>query len=127
VDIVFGMPHILMTLFLGLRLTAASIVRAESLSKTFYRRLVWRDLAYWQLFHWPDMATEPIRRHYVDQEWSSGPAAAAHLRAWQKGQTGFPLVDAGGFQTPRCRRSIPAVCAQPSCSNEPSACLHASS
>jgi deoxyribodipyrimidine photolyase len=81
---------------------AASAARAESLSKTFYRRLVWRDLAYWQLFHWPDMATEPIRRHYVDQEWSSGPAAAAHLSAWQKGQTGFPLVDAGQYQNHSC-------------------------
>ena len=38
-----------------------------TMSKTFMRRLVWRDLAYWQLHHWPDMALNPIRRHYVDQ------------------------------------------------------------
>lgn len=38
--------------------------RAQSVSKTFYRRLVWRELAYWQLHHWPLMAKEPIRQLY---------------------------------------------------------------
>lgn len=36
-------------------------------SKTFWRRLVWRDLAYWQLHHWPCMAAQPIRTHYSAQ------------------------------------------------------------
>ena len=39
----------------------------RDLSKTFSRRLIWRDLAYWQLHHWPDMACLPIRRHYAAQ------------------------------------------------------------
>jgi hypothetical protein len=78
-------------------LLAAALVsaRAASVSKTFVRRLVWRDLAYWQLHHWPDMATEPIRTAYRDVEWAGGPEAAAALAAWQHGQTGFPIVDAG--------------------------------
>ena len=41
------------------------------------------------------MATEPIRGHYVDQEWAGGQQAEGWIRAWQRGQTGFPLVDAG--------------------------------
>lgn len=65
------------------------------MSKTFFRRLVWRDLAYWQLYHWPTMAVEPIRPGYRDMQWAQGPEAAAALKAWQQGQTGFPLVDAG--------------------------------
>jgi deoxyribodipyrimidine photolyase len=64
-------------------------------SKTFFRRLVWRDLAYWQLYHWPTMAVEPIRPGYSDMQWAQGPEAEAALKAWQQGQTGFPLVDAG--------------------------------
>lgn len=36
-------------------------------SKTFWRRLIWRDLAYWQLHHWPDMSTRPMRVHYAAQ------------------------------------------------------------
>jgi hypothetical protein len=71
-------------------------VQAQQQSKTFHRRLVWRDLAYWQLHHWQRMATEPIREHYIDLEWNWGPEARQLLRAWQRGLTGFPLVDAGG-------------------------------
>ena len=39
----------------------------KKLSKTFSRRIIWRDLAYWQLHHWPDMAVKPIRNHYEGQ------------------------------------------------------------
>jgi len=38
-----------------------------AVSKTFSRRLAWRDLASWQLLHWPRMAAEPIRPHYARQ------------------------------------------------------------
>ncbi|KAK9831569.1 hypothetical protein WJX74_000355 [Apatococcus lobatus] len=64
----------------------------KQVSKTFWRRLTWRDLSYWQLHHWPTMVRDPIRSHYADQKWREDEQA---LRAWQKGQTGFPLVDAG--------------------------------
>ena len=77
---------------------------ARSVSKTFWRRLVWRDLAYWQLHHWPDMPTYSIRPAYEDQEWDFD---ADVLRKWQCGETGFPLVDAGAcFSTidGHCRR-----------------------
>lgn len=37
------------------------------MSKTFSRRLAWRDLASWQLLHWPRMAAEPIRAPYAHQ------------------------------------------------------------
>lgn len=47
-----------------------------------------------QLWHWPQMASRPIRRHYAGLRWSPDPGGAL-LRAWQRGQTGFPLVDAG--------------------------------
>ena len=40
----------------------------KQVSKTFWRRLTWRDLAYWQLHHWGgEMCTQPIRSHYADQ------------------------------------------------------------
>jgi deoxyribodipyrimidine photolyase len=60
--------------------------------KTFSRRLHWRDLAYFQLHTFPRMAWQPIRAHYHAHGWSSDAAA---LRAWQRGRTGFPMVDAG--------------------------------
>ena len=39
-------------------------------TKTFGRRLFWRDLAYFQLHSFPDMPTAPIRRHYSLLRWS---------------------------------------------------------
>ena len=39
----------------------------KKLSKTFSRRIIWRDLAYWQLHHWPYMAVKSIRQHYEGQ------------------------------------------------------------
>ena len=63
-----------------------------NVSKTAWRRLVWRDLAYWQLHHWPDICEQPIRTHYSRQSWSSDEEA---LQRWKEGRTGWPLVDAG--------------------------------
>ena len=65
---------------------------AKEVSKTFWRRLVWRDLAYWQLWLFPRMRNHAIRAHYAGMEWRDDPAL---LKAWQRGVTGYPLVDAG--------------------------------
>ncbi|KAL8619424.1 hypothetical protein ACOMHN_011775 [Nucella lapillus] len=60
-------------------------------SPKFLRKFAWRDLSYWLLSKFPDMPSKPIRVHYQDQRWSD---SRAHLKAWQKGNTGYPLVDA---------------------------------
>jgi len=65
---------------------------AKERSIVYWRRLVWRDLAYWQRSVFPQMRDKPIRAHYEGQSWNDDPVA---LRRWQTGQTGFPLVDAG--------------------------------
>lgn len=65
---------------------------AKEQSIVYWRRLVWRDLAYWQRSMFPQMRDKPIRAHYEGQSWNADPVA---LRRWQTGQTGFPLVDAG--------------------------------
>jgi len=57
----------------------------------FRRKLAWRDMSYWILCLFPDMDTTPIRPMYEMQWWSQD---KDHLKAWQKGNTGFPLVDA---------------------------------
>ncbi|KAJ1082490.1 hypothetical protein NDU88_002655 [Pleurodeles waltl] len=56
----------------------------------FLRKLAWRDLAYWLLVLFPDMNVEPVRPAYRNQRWSWD---SEHLLAWQKGCTGYPLVD----------------------------------
>ncbi|XP_030281970.1 uncharacterized protein LOC115586772 isoform X1 [Sparus aurata] len=57
----------------------------------FQRKLAWRDLAYWQLTLFPDLPWESLRPPYKALRWSSD---RGHLKAWQRGRTGYPLVDA---------------------------------
>jgi len=65
---------------------------AKDVSTTFWRRLVWRDLAYWQLLLYPNMSDEPIRAHYAGQQWNTSEDA---YHRWCQGKTGYPIVDAG--------------------------------
>ncbi|XP_074489244.1 deoxyribodipyrimidine photo-lyase [Sebastes fasciatus] len=64
---------------------------ARCRSPKFQRKLAWRDLAYWQLTLFPDLPWESLRPPYKALRWSSD---RGHLKAWQRGRTGYPLVDA---------------------------------
>ena len=44
------------------------------------------------LFHFPDTPTEPLRPNFKKFPWRK---ETAWLRAWQRGHTGYPIVDAG--------------------------------
>lgn len=57
----------------------------------FQRKLAWRDLAYWQLTLFPDLPWESLRPPYKALRWNTD---RSHLKAWQRGKTGYPLVDA---------------------------------
>ena len=59
----------------------------------FIRELGWREFSYHLLFHFPDIPTKPLRSQFDRFPWQSG--QGDELGAWQRGQTGFPLVDAG--------------------------------
>ncbi|KAK2894463.1 hypothetical protein Q8A67_011692 [Cirrhinus molitorella] len=65
--------------------------RARCRPPKFQRKLAWRDLAYWQLCLFPDLPWESLRPPYKVLRWSSD---RVHLKAWQRGRTGYPLVDA---------------------------------
>jgi deoxyribodipyrimidine photolyase len=83
---------------LSVRSVAAALATAGGarVSKTFAHRLAWRDLAYWQLHHFPAITHAPLRAaQLARQPWAPPPLAASHLAAWQAGATGYPLVDAG--------------------------------
>ncbi len=61
--------------------------------ESFLRELGWREFAYHILYHFPDTLIQPLRREFRDFPWSTDPSP--ELRAWQKGRTGIPMVDAG--------------------------------
>lgn len=88
------------------------------MSKVACRRLVWRDLAYFQLFLWPKMNHQPIRPSHRSQWWrpvTKGSEGHDLLTRWQKGQTGFPIIDAGMrelWATGWMQQNVRMVCAQ---------------
>ena len=58
----------------------------------FLSEIAWREFSYHVLHHFPDTTTAPLKDKYAAMPWRSDDDA---LRAWQQGQTGYPLVDAG--------------------------------
>jgi deoxyribodipyrimidine photo-lyase len=65
---------------------------AKLRESTFVSELVWREFAHHLLYHFPTTPLEPLDRRFARFPWH---ADANHLRAWQRGETGFPIVDAG--------------------------------
>jgi len=58
----------------------------------FLSELLWREFSYHLLWHRPDMPEAPLRERFSGFPWQPD---AALLRAWQRGLTGYPIVDAG--------------------------------
>ncbi|WP_321897632.1 cryptochrome/photolyase family protein [Paraburkholderia heleia] len=65
--------------------------RAASAEK-FASELGWREFCHYQRFHYVDLATRNLRPAFDAMPWRKD---AAGLKAWQRGLTGYPLVDAG--------------------------------
>ncbi|MGC2810672.1 MAG: deoxyribodipyrimidine photo-lyase, partial [Bradyrhizobium sp.] len=58
----------------------------------FLSELGWREFCRHLLFDVPDLATRNLQPSFDAFPWKNDDKA---LRAWQRGQTGYPLVDAG--------------------------------
>ena len=58
----------------------------------FLAELGWREFSRHLLFHFPELPERPWREEFERFAWRADPAA---LRAWQRGRTGYPIVDAG--------------------------------
>jgi deoxyribodipyrimidine photo-lyase len=63
-------------------------------ARAFLAELGWREFAHHLLFHFPRTPTEPLRGSFARFPWDLG-RAAGRLAAWQRGATGYPIVDAG--------------------------------
>ena len=61
-------------------------------SDIFCSELGWREFSYSQLYHQPDLPTKNLQAKFDLFPWIEDDQA---LHAWQKGQTGIPMVDAG--------------------------------
>lgn len=61
-------------------------------AEAFRRQLLWREFAQHLLLHFPHTDREPLRPEFANFPWQDDPQ---RLRAWQRGRTGYPVVDAG--------------------------------
>ena len=80
-----GPRQIVATLQANCDLTAAG-------PQTYLKEIYWREFAYNVLYHFPQTPDRPLRLEYEDFPWETD---AATLKAWQTGNTGYPIVDAG--------------------------------
>lgn len=60
--------------------------------RSFRKELVWREFSYHLLFHFPELPRRNFSEKFGDFPWRSDPEG---LRRWQRGETGYPIVDAG--------------------------------
>ena len=58
----------------------------------FITELGWREFSHHLLFHFPHTPMEPLRPEFERFPWREN---AGQLSAWQRGLTGYPIVDAG--------------------------------
>ncbi|KQV34327.1 MULTISPECIES: deoxyribodipyrimidine photo-lyase [unclassified Rhizobium] len=59
---------------------------------TFRKELAWRDFSYHLLFHNPHLSSVNIHRKYDDLRWRDDDDG---FQRWTRGETGYPIVDAG--------------------------------
>ena len=60
---------------------------------TFLSELGWREFSYYLLYHFPQLPSQNLQRKFDAFPWNKDPDDM--LEIWEKGLTGYPLVDAG--------------------------------
>lgn len=61
--------------------------------EVFRKEVAWREFAHHLLFFFPKLATKNFNASFDTFPW--GATDPVKLKAWQTGQTGYPIVDAG--------------------------------
>lgn len=72
---------------------AALAQHKETDLDTFHSELGWREFSYSLLYHFPTLPRAPLQPRFEAFPWAKNTGKA--LTAWQQGQTGYPIVDAG--------------------------------
>lgn len=67
----------------------AGLVRG---AEAWMRQIYWREFAHYMLYHFPHTFEAPLRVAFEEFPWRKDEKG---LRAWQRGETGYPLIDAG--------------------------------
>lgn len=73
------------------RMAGQAAGNEEDIGK-FFSELGWREFSHHLLFHFPTLPTANYQPKFDAFPWQDDPAG---LAAWQRGLTGYPIVDAG--------------------------------
>ncbi len=76
----------------SIREVYAAIITHLGTNHTLVKQLYWRDFFTHIAFHFPDVFGNAFRKKFDLIEWGNDPDK---FDAWCKGETGFPIVDAG--------------------------------
>ncbi|MBM3873875.1 MAG: deoxyribodipyrimidine photo-lyase [Verrucomicrobia bacterium] len=60
----------------------------------FLAEVGWREFAHHLVYHFPQTPEQPLRSEFARFPWRADPGGHL-LKAWQRGRTGYPIVDAG--------------------------------
>lgn len=66
--------------------------RARARSGVFLKELIWREFFMHILYYFPETENHCFRREYERIRWRND---EAEFETWRKGETGYPIVDAG--------------------------------
>lgn len=58
----------------------------------FLSELGWREFSNYLLYHWPTLPQDNLQEKFDHFPWRDDPVS---LKSWQRGRTGYPIVDAG--------------------------------
>ena len=72
---------------------AARRRHSSSKAKKYLQEIVWRDFSYNLLAHVPDLREKSYNPRFEQFRWTK--PDTRRLKAWQRGHTGYPIVDAG--------------------------------
>jgi len=61
-------------------------------AEVFLKELLWREFSHHLLYYFPHLPEKPLAPAFAQMKWRR---SKADLAAWQKGMTGYPIVDAG--------------------------------
>ncbi len=70
-------------------------IQNPATSKSIERYLIelgWREFSYYLLYHYPQLPEKNFKTQFDKFQWINNKRL---LKAWQKGKTGYPIVDAG--------------------------------
>ncbi len=67
-------------------------IKHQQDTDTFLSEMGWREFSYYLLFYFPELPRENLQKKFDNFSWDKN---YLFLQAWQKGQTGYPIIDAG--------------------------------